>query len=83
MAPIEAVFDREYPAFDPFPFGRQRWVQTIVRSILLAEPMVEDFGRCFEGLDDDHVIALADSFRFDRCVRRDRLAALIASRTAR
>jgi hypothetical protein len=82
MAPIEAVFDREYPQFDPFPFGRQRWVQTIVRSILLAEPMAEDFGRCFEGLDVDHVIALADSFRFDRCVRRERLAALIASKTA-
>jgi len=81
MAPIETVFDREYPSFDPFPFGRQRWVQTIVRSILLAEPMTEDFGRCFEGLDRDQLIALADSFRFDRCVRRERLAALIASKT--
>jgi aryl-phospho-beta-D-glucosidase BglC (GH1 family) len=81
MAPIETVFDREFPGFDPFPFGRQRWVQTIVRSILLAEPMAEDFGRCFEGLEGDQVLALADSFRFDRCVRRERLAALIASKT--
>jgi hypothetical protein len=81
MAPIEAVFDREYPGFDPFPFGRHRWVQTIVRSILLAEPMAEDFGRCFEGLEGDQLLALADSFRFDRCIRRERLAALIASKT--
>ena len=57
-------------------------MQTIVRSILLAEPMAEDFGRCFDGLDRNQMLALADSFRFDRCIRRERLASLIASKTA-
>ena len=83
MAPIEAVFDREYAGFDPFPFGRARWVQTVVRSILLAEPMVEEFGRCFAGLDDEAVVALAESFRFASCVKRERLAELIAAKAKR
>ena len=84
MAPIEAIFDSEYPDFDPFPFGRQRWVQTIVRSILLAEPMARDFGACFENVrSDDEVIALADSFAFTQCVRRQRLADLIEAKARR
>ena len=47
MAPIEETFAKEYPEFDPFPFGQQSWISTLVRNILLAEPMVEEFGRCF------------------------------------
>jgi len=46
------------------------WVHLVVRHILLAEPMVADFGRCFEGLSPDEAEALADSFRLDRCVQR-------------
>ena len=82
MAPIEAVFAREYPSFDPFPFGQQRWIQTLVRSILLAEPMAADFGDCFVGVDDDQALALAESFRFDNCMRRQRLADLIAAKAS-
>jgi hypothetical protein len=82
MAPIEAVFEREYPSFDPFPFGQQRWIQTLVRSILLAEPMAADFGDCFVGVDDEQAIALAESFRFDKCARRQRLADLIAAKAS-
>lgn len=82
MGPVQKVFEREYPDFNPFPFGRLGWVQTIVRSILLAEPMVSDFQKCFEGITDDAtVIALADSFHFRNCVQRRPLADLIASRT--
>lgn len=81
MDPIEETFKKEYPDFAPFPFGQQGWVQTIVRSILLAEPMVGDFEACFRGIDDDEtVIALAESFSFKNCVRRQKLADLIASK---
>jgi len=82
MAPIEAVFAREYPSFDPFPFGQQRWIQTLVRSILLAEPMAADFGDCFIGIDDEQAIALAESFRFGNCLRRRRLGDLIAAKAS-
>ena len=39
------------------------WVHLVVRHILLAEPMVADFGRCFEGSSPDEAEALANSFR--------------------
>ncbi|MBS0446040.1 MAG: glycoside hydrolase family 5 protein [Proteobacteria bacterium] len=81
MAPIEAVFAEEYPDFDPFPFGQKRWIQTLVRSIVLAEPMAGDYERCFRGVGDAEAVALADSFRYDRCVERRRLADLIAAKT--
>jgi hypothetical protein len=84
MAPIEATFAREYPDFDPFPFGQYDWIGLLVRSILLAEPMVEDFRRCMSGITDDAtVIALADSFALARCVRRDRLADLLTAAATR
>ncbi|NBE97711.1 hypothetical protein FE391_28645 [Nonomuraea sp. KC401] len=50
MDPIEELFDKEFPSFDPFPWGRRAWPRTLVRNIMLAEPMVGDFGRCFEGV---------------------------------
>lgn len=82
MAPIEETFAREYPDYDPFPFGVGSWLQTLVRAIVLAEPMVKDFEKLFENIDDDAtVIALAESFKFQNCIRRQRLAETIAART--
>ena len=84
MAPVEETLATEYPDFDPYPFGPQNWAQQLVRSILLAEPMAKDFEDCFTGIDNDEtVIALANSFSFGNCVRRQRLAEVIMSRTAR
>jgi len=77
LEPIEVAFRREFPAFDPFPFGQRSWIHGLVRHILLAEPMVEDFARCFEGLRDGEIDALADSFRFASCRRRERLVAIV------
>ena len=77
--PVEETFAKEYPTFDPFPFGVIDWMSILVRSILLAEPMLDDFRACFADVSDDQtVIELAESFRLDNCVRRDRLAALLA-----
>jgi hypothetical protein len=74
MDPIEKTFRREFPGFDPFPFGSESWTQRLVRHVLLAEPLVGDFGRCFEGVKgSERILALADSFRFDNCLTRTRL----------
>jgi aryl-phospho-beta-D-glucosidase BglC (GH1 family) len=79
MAPIEAAFAREYPGFDPFPFGQASWIMTLVRAILLAEPMLEDFGRCFAGVTDEKTAReLADSFLLENCVVREQLAAVLS-----
>ena len=77
LAPIEETFRREFPHFDPFPFGQRSWIHGLVRHILLAEPLVEDFGRCFEGVSAEEVVELADSFRFGACLKRDRLLAIV------
>ena len=74
LDPIEETFASEFPDFDPFPWGSQRWIALLVRHILLAEPLVGDFGRCFEGVSPDEAESLAACFSFDQCVRRDRLA---------
>jgi hypothetical protein len=80
MAPIEETFRNEYPDFDPFPFGQDSWLTTLVRGIVLAEPMADEFGGCFTDITDEQtVIALADSFRLKNCVVRQRLAAILSA----
>ena len=75
MAPIEETFAKEYPDYDPFPFGQESWITTLVRNILLAEPMVEEFGRCFTDVTSAATARdLAGSFRLENCVVRERLA---------
>ena len=73
LAPIEETFGREFPGFDPFPFGARSWIHGLVRHVLLAEPLVDDFARCFQGVGPEQAAALADSFRFDACLKRERL----------
>jgi len=79
MEPIEQTFRREFPDFEPFPFGQPVWINLLVRHILLAEPLVDDFGRCFEGVGPAEALELADSFRLDTCVRREPLLEIIRS----
>jgi hypothetical protein len=77
LDPIEETFAEEFPDFEPFPWGQRSWVHTLVRHVLLAEPMVRDFGACFAGVSPAEAEELADSFAFEECARRDRLADLL------
>ncbi|MFI7611236.1 glycoside hydrolase family 5 protein [Nonomuraea terrae] len=70
LEPIEELFDKEFPHFDPFPWGRKPWIQTLVRNIMFAEPLVGDFARCFEGVTPDEAEELAGCFAFAACERR-------------
>jgi aryl-phospho-beta-D-glucosidase BglC (GH1 family) len=83
VEPIEETFRREFPGYDPFPFGQHGWIHRLVRHILLSEPLVGEFGRCFEGVSPDEAAELADSFRFDACVRRGRLVDVVREAAAR
>ena len=80
MDPIEETFRQEFPDFDPFPWGAQRWINVLVRHILLAEPLVGDFARCFAGLSPAEAEELADSFRLDRCTQRRPLLDALAQK---
>ena len=79
MDPIESLFLEEFPDFQPYPWGQKRWVHGLVRHVMLAEAMVQDFGRSFTGVTPDRAEALADSFRFENCVVRTDLARVLSA----
>lgn len=74
LDPIDEVFDREFPGFDPYPWGRRQYIAGLVRHILLAEPLVERFGRAFAGVAPEEAEMLAASFRLENCVERTELS---------
>jgi len=77
LGPIEDLVAREFPGYEPFPFG-QRWlVHRLVRHVLLAGALVPEFARRFEGVTEPEIEELADSFRLERCVHRTRLESLL------
>jgi hypothetical protein len=83
LDPIERLFEQEFPEFAPYPWGAPRWIAGHVRHVMLAEAMVDDFARAFEGVTPDQAEQLADAFAFRRCVIRDRLAELLQRSVAR
>lgn len=70
LDPIDAVFDREFPGYAPYPWGRQPHIAVLVRHILLAEPLAERFADRFRGVDPDRARELARAFRFGNTVQR-------------
>jgi len=79
LAPIEALFEREFPRYQPFPFGARRHIAQLVRHMLLAEPLVEEWAEQFQGLTADDIDGLMRSFAFDQCRVRAELAEILAS----
>ncbi|MFQ1003122.1 glycoside hydrolase family 5 protein [Modestobacter sp. SSW1-42] len=82
LGPIEELVAREFPDFQPYPWGQHRWLHGIVRHVLLAEAMVGDFGAVFEGVTPDEAAELAGDFAFERCVQREPLARLLRESSA-
>ncbi|SEF18763.1 glycoside hydrolase family 5 protein [Jiangella alba] len=77
MQPIEDLFAREFPDFQPYPWGATRWIHGHVRHVMLAEAMVGDFAKAFEGVTPDEAERLADSFALERCRVRENLAEVL------
>jgi aryl-phospho-beta-D-glucosidase BglC (GH1 family) len=71
--PVQDLVAREFPAFDPYPWGRFDFVRTLLLNITLAQPMAHEYADLFRGLDDGELDALADSFAFDACAVREPL----------
>jgi endoglucanase len=82
MAPIEEIFAREYPDYEPF--GQVTWLMTLVRGIPLAEPIAGDFGRCFADVTSCRVGRRARRIlRAGSCVVRERLADILQATVRR
>jgi endoglucanase len=76
--PVQDLVAREFPDFDPYPWGRENWVETLLLNILFAQPLVGEYAGLFAGLDESELVALADSFSFSNCLVRERLAKQLA-----
>ncbi len=78
MAPIEALMKNEFPAYNPYPSGMQTQINVAVRHILFAEALEPEYCNLFSNLSDEQVIALAQSFRFENYVKRQRLEDILS-----
>jgi endoglucanase len=79
MEPLLARFEREFPAFDPYPFGRRRYVEQLVRNILFSEQLAEEFAAAFADAGDEELAELGESFAFGRCAEQKPLCELVAA----
>ena len=77
MEPIEQTFAEFFPNYNPYPFGAQWQINRVVRHILLAEPLMEDFYPLLQGLDDAEIDNLMASFKFENCSPRRELVEII------
>jgi hypothetical protein len=80
IAPIEELFEKEFPDYYPYPAGAKRHISLLVRNILIAEALVPEYCNLFKDLSDDELIALAQSFRFENYVKRQRLEDILTGR---
>ncbi|GAA4194668.1 hypothetical protein GCM10022288_30390 [Gryllotalpicola kribbensis] len=70
---VQALVAREFPNWNPYPWGRFDTVSTVLNNLLFAQPLAEEYAELFRGLSDDELDALADSFAFEQCVVRESL----------
>ena len=80
MAPIEELFKKEFSKYNPYPFGQLSQINLLVRHILIAEALVPEYCNLFKNLSDEQLVALAQSFRFENYVKRDRLENILTGR---
>ena len=60
----------------------RRWIHGHIRHVMLAEAMVDDFARAFEGVRPDEAERLADAFAFGECRVREPLARILGGSAA-
>jgi endoglucanase len=65
--PFQDMIAREFPSFEPYPWGRFDWVRTLILNITVAQPLAYEYAERFRGLGDADLIALADSFALSNC----------------
>jgi endoglucanase len=80
MEPIEELFKKEFPEYNPYPSGQDRHIALLIRHILIAEALVPEYCELFKGLSDEELISTAQSFRFENYVKRQRLEEILSGR---
>ena len=80
MEPLEDLFKKEFPGYDPYPRGQQKEIALLVRHILIAQALVPEYCNLFKGKSEEQLTALAQSFRFENYVTRSRLEDILTGR---
>ena len=78
LSPVYELFRKEFPDYQPFPFGQNFTINRIVKHILIAEALVPEFCALFKGMTDEELIELAQSFNFRNYNKRDRLESILS-----
>ena len=79
IQPLEEIFAREFPDYHPFPFGPQWMINRLVRHILLAEPLLQEFAALFKGMDEQNIDILMQSFQLKNCLQRSELVKILSA----
>ena len=80
MDPIEELFEKEFPDYEPYPSGQKREIRQVVRHMLISEALVPEYCNLFKSKTDEELTALAESFRFDNYIKRKRLEEILSGR---
>jgi len=76
--PVQDLIAKQFPNFDPYPWGRWDWVRTLLQNILIAEPLAHEYADLFRGLDEAGIDALIQSFALAGCTIREPLRSQLA-----
>jgi len=67
MGPLLTRLQNEFPRWDPYPFGPSSQANLLVRHMLFAEPLTEEFAKAFSGASEEELVELGRSFEFSSC----------------
>jgi hypothetical protein len=81
--PIKERIKKDFPSFNPPPWGVDSYVDTLIRHIMFAEPMAQEFAELFRGIGVEEAELLAGSFAFTNTLERKELAGIIRADAAR
>jgi hypothetical protein len=80
ISPVQELFKKEFKDYNPYPQGQQGMIDLLVRHILIAEALVPEYCNLFKDLSEEKLTELAQSFRFDNCIKRKRLEEILTGR---
>jgi aryl-phospho-beta-D-glucosidase BglC (GH1 family) len=80
IEPLEELFKKEFPDYNPYPHGQQGQIALIVRHIMISQALVPEYCNLFKSLTEKELISLAESFRYENYVKRIRLEDILTGR---
>ena len=80
LSPLEELFKKEFPEYNPYPSGQKHQITLLVRHILIAEALVPEYCNLFRDLTNEELKAQAESFNFKNYRRRERLENILSGK---